>query len=81
MAGKYRPVSCREFKAVLRELGFSPRPQTGTSHEQWTHGTGSNYRRVTVDCPKAPFTRNLLSMMLHQAGTGKNEFYTLLDSL
>ena len=50
-----RPVTCKEFKAVLRSLGFEPRPQTATSHEQWVRHEPV-FRKVTVDCPKAPFT-------------------------
>ncbi|WP_211371746.1 type II toxin-antitoxin system HicA family toxin [Lysobacter maris] len=69
------------MKAVLKKLGFQPRPQKATSHEQWVRGEGSDFRRVTVDCPKAPFTDGLLSMMLHQAGLTKKEFYKVLDSI
>jgi len=77
-----RPVTDREFKAVLRALGFSPRPQqSGSSHEQWTTGQGREYRRVTVDAHHAPYHRQLLKMMLKQAGLSKAEFFSLLDKL
>jgi len=77
-----RPVTDREFKAVLRALGFSPRPQqSGSSHEQWTKNSGGEYRRVTVDSHHAPYHRQLLKMMLTQAGLSKAEFFRLLDRL
>lgn len=69
------------MKAVLAKLGFQARPQKATSHEQWVKGEGEDFRRVTVDCPKAPFTDGLLSIMLHQMGISKKEFFRLLDGL
>lgn len=69
------------MKAVLKSLGFAPREQKATSHEQWVRGVGGDFRRVTVDCPKAPFTRDLLSMMLHQAGLTRREFHDALAAL
>lgn len=69
------------MKSVLGALGFTPRPQKATSHEQWVKGSGPDYKRVTVDCPKAPFTDGLLAMMLHQAGISKKDFYKVLESL
>jgi len=74
-----RPVTDREFKAVLRKLGFTPLPRKGTSHEQWTKGSGKDYRRVTVDAHHAPYHRQLLNMMLKQAGISKADFFQLLD--
>jgi len=74
-----RPITDKEFKSVLRKLGFVPLPKKGTSHEQWTYGSGKDYRRVTVDAHHAPYHRQLLNMMLKQAGLSKDEFFRLLD--
>ena len=32
---KHRPLTCKEVETILKNLGFAPRPQKGTSHEQW----------------------------------------------
>lgn len=72
-----RPVTDREFKAVLKKLGFEPRARKSTSHEQWVKGT----RRVTVDAHHAPYHRMLLKLMLRQAGLSKRQFFRLLDEL
>lgn len=72
-----RPVTDREFKRVLRHLGFEPKPRTGTSHEKWTR----DGRIVIVDSHHAPYARRLLAAMLHQAGISKNDFFKLLDEL
>lgn len=74
-----RPVTDKEFKSVLKKIGFEPRAQKGTSHEQWVRDDASGFRRVTVDPHHQPYHRKLLKMMLHQAGISKAEFFDLLD--
>jgi len=74
MSGQYPPLSCAEVKAILKKMGFSPRTQKGTSHEQWVKE--HPFRRVTVDCPKAPFDGDLIKYMCLQAGVSKKEFYS-----
>ena len=74
MSGQFPPLDCREFKRILTKLGFVPRPtKSGTSHEQWVKD--KPYRKVTVDCPKAPFTGRLLDNMIRQTGLTKKEFF------
>lgn len=77
MSGAYPPLTCKQVKAALKLLGFSPRPQRGTSHEQWVkYGSdGKLVGKVTVDCPKQPFTQTLVSSMAKQAGVSKKAFY------
>lgn len=72
-----RPVSDREFKKVLRYLGYSPLPRTGTSHEKWV----KDGRLVVVDSHHQPYHRKLLKLMLAQAGISKRDFFALLDRL
>lgn len=72
-----RPVEDREFKKVLKHLGFVAQPRTGTSHEKWV----KDGRVVIVDEPKSPYHRNLLKLMLHQVGISKKDFFALLDNL
>jgi hypothetical protein len=56
-------------------MGFKPRPQKGTPHEQWVGEVGGKFRKVTVDCPKAPFSPDLISSMAKQAGVTKKIIY------
>ena len=76
-----RPLTCKEVKHILKILGFNPRPQKGTSHEQWVKydGEGRLLGKVTVDCPKAPFSQDLISFMAKQAGVNKYDFYDALN--
>jgi predicted RNA binding protein YcfA (HicA-like mRNA interferase family) len=75
---RHRPLTCKEVKTILK-IGFEPRPQTGTSHEQSVKDDGGKRYKVTVDCPKAPFTQDLIRYMAHQAGVSKRAFYAALD--
>lgn len=75
MSGHHPPLTCAQFKAILAQMGFKPRPQKGTSHEQWVGFYGGKFRKVTVDCPKAPFSPDLISSMAKQAGVTKKAIY------
>jgi predicted RNA binding protein YcfA (HicA-like mRNA interferase family) len=55
-------------------MGFEFRAQKG-SHEQWVGHVGGKFRKVTVDCPKAPFSPDLISSMAKQAGVTKKIIY------
>lgn len=78
MSGAHPPLTCRQIKAILTALGFEPRPQNGTSHEQWVKTQDGRRYKVTVDCPKAPFSQNLIESMARQAGVHKKVFYATL---
>lgn len=75
MSGRFPPLTCAEVKRILKILGFTPRPSTGGSHEHWIKDTPHGRRKVTVDCPKAPFSPFLIEAMSRQAGVSKAEFY------
>lgn len=75
MSGQHPPLTCAQFKTILTKMGFKPRPQKGTSHEQWVGEVGGKFRKVTVDCPKAPFSQELISSMAKQAGVTKKIIY------
>lgn len=77
MSGAFPPLTCKEVKAALKHLGFAPRPQKGTSHEQWVKYSpdGRLLGKVTVDCPKQPFSQILIASMAKPAGVSKKEFY------
>ncbi len=79
MSGQQPPLACAQVKAVLVYLGFSFHCQKGTSHEQWKKS--GHPGKVTVDCPKAPFSHELIGYMAKQAGVSKKEFYKIHFSL
>ena len=77
MSTHHPPLTCAEFKAILSKLGFKARAmRSGTSHEDWVKDDGRFYK-VTVDCPKAPFTQDLISSMAKQAGVTKQQIYDI----
>lgn len=80
MSGVYPPLSCKDVKRILKNLGFQPRPSKGTSHEQWVKydAEGKLLGKVTVDCPKQPFDAYLIKSMATQAGVNKKAFYAAL---
>lgn len=80
MSGHYPPITCKELKAILKHLGFSLESTSG-SHEQWTKVAGGRKHKVTVDCPKSPFTQTLIKSMAGQAGVTKQDFYRILKKL
>jgi len=78
VSGHYPPLTCADVKRILRALGFTARPGHGTSHEQWVKDTSEGRLKVTVDCPKAPFSQFLIDSMSRQAGVTKAKFYAAL---
>jgi len=76
---RHQPLTCKEVKAILTNLGFKPRPKKGTSHEQWVKDCDGKRLKVTVDCPNAPFSQDLIASMARQAGVKKKVFYAALD--
>jgi hypothetical protein len=81
MSGQHPPITCADFKEILKVLGFSKRDrkkQSSGSHEDWVGTDGSGkFRKVTVDCPKAPFSQDLISSMARQAGVTKSKIYEI----
>jgi len=62
----------------LRRLGFESDRTVG-SHEHWKAVIDGQPRLVTVDCPKQPFTKDLLKWMVDQSGFSKDEWYEALE--
>ncbi len=77
MSRVYKPLTCKDVKKILKNLGFLYRNQVG-SHENWVRYTPPPFCKVTVDCPKAPFSQMLTSAMARQAGVSRAEFYRSL---
>ncbi|WP_372523724.1 type II toxin-antitoxin system HicA family toxin [Sulfuricaulis sp.] len=82
MSSEHPPLTCPQVEQILKNLGFKERPKkAGTSHQDWvTEKFRGQFRKVTVDCPKAPFSQDLIKWMARQAGVTKKEFYAALDS-
>lgn len=80
MSGEQPPITCKELKAILIYLGFVFDTQRG-SHEHWVLIKDNRKYKVTVDCPKAPFSQILIKSMAAQAGKTKKDFYKILKSL
>jgi len=67
--GKLPSVKCKDVKSCLVRLGFERRKQkSGTSHKQYVKIIKGELHKVTVDCPKAPFSEILLKSMAQQGG-------------
>lgn len=78
---KHYALTCDQVKQILAKLGFEKRkPKGGGSHEYWVRNkNGDKFRKVTVDCPKAPFSQDLIGWMARDAGLSKKEFYAVID--
>jgi predicted RNA binding protein YcfA (HicA-like mRNA interferase family) len=78
MSGQHPPLTCSQFEAVLRKLGFTQRAaKSGTSHRDWVGTVGGRFRKVTIDPPKAPFSHDLIHSMAHQAGVTAKRIYDI----
>jgi predicted RNA binding protein YcfA (HicA-like mRNA interferase family) len=78
MSSQHPPLTCDQFKAILAKLGFQPRPRkSGSSHEDWVATYNGRFYKVTVDCPKAPFSHDLIRSMAHQAGVTRKIIYDI----
>lgn len=76
------PLDRTQVEAILKELGFSPKRQKGTSHAQWEGYTKGQRRIVTVDhfrSQKEKYGHKLLQKMIEQSGLTKKEFYSYLN--
>lgn len=78
MSLHFPPLTCAQVKTILKNLCFSPLPRKSTSHEQWVKEFDGQIYKVTVDCPKSPFSQILIGSMAHQAGVSKKTFYNAL---
>ena len=72
-----RPLKAAEIRKILRELGFTARPQKGTGHEHWVR-EGDPFRKVTLSAHSEPFDVFIVGSMARQAGVSVREFYAAL---
>ena len=72
----YPAITCKEVKSILKAYGFTQKSSNNGSHESWVR-TDKNgvLHKVTVDCPKAPFSVDLIKSMIKQSGLSRVEFY------
>jgi hypothetical protein len=81
MSAQQPPLTVSDVEAVLKKIEFQPRPRkSGSSHQDWVPRAGTyrgKFRKVQVDPPKAPSSKDLIRSMAHQAGLTMKEFYRL----
>ncbi len=80
MGGNNSSLTYKDVKNILAHEEFKKRTQKG-SHEQWVKDTKDRRFKVTVDCPKAPFTWDLIKSMASQAGMNKRQFLKIHKTL
>lgn len=78
MPKAYPKLTCAEVKKILKNLGFEERAQKG-SHQHFVKDIEGRRYKVTVDCPKAPFSDFLIKSMIRQSGCPKEIFLAALD--
>ena len=45
---KFAPPTCKQVKTALKNMGFEPQKQDGTSHEHWKKIVNGKLYKVTV---------------------------------
>ena len=72
-----RPLTAREVRKILKNLGFAHRNTEG-GHEQWVRPDPPPFRKVTLDAHLQPFADTLVRYMAAQAGVSVRAFYEAL---
>lgn len=72
-----KPLTAREVRCILKNLGFVHRNTEG-GHEQWVRHEPKPFRKVTLDAHLEPFVDMLVRYMARQAGVTVREFYAAL---
>ena len=73
-----RPLTAREVRRILKNLGFEHRNTEG-GHEQWVRHHPAPFRKVTLGAHVEPFADTLVRYMALQAGVTAREFYSALE--
>ena len=73
-----RPLTAREVRRILRNLGFVHRDTVG-GHEQWVRDAPPPFCKVTLSPHIEPFVNTLVRYMAAQAGVSVRAFYDALD--
>ena len=79
MSRRWPALTCSDVKRALKVLGFEPEKGRGGSHQQWKRFADGRIFKITVDCPKAPFSMDLIDSMCCQAGVSRKELYRCAD--
>ena len=72
-----RPLRAAEVRKILKELGFTLRPQKSTWHEHWVR-EGNPFRKVTLSAHNEPFDDFIVGSMARQGGVSVRAFYDAL---
>lgn len=73
-----RPLTAREVRVILKNLGFEHRSTQG-GHEQWVRADPLPFRKVTLSAHLQPFVDTLVRYMATQAGVSVRQFYDALE--
>lgn len=73
-----RPLTAREVRIILRNLGFSHRNTVG-GHEQWVRDAPPPFRKVTLSEHNQPFADTIVRYMATQAGVSVRDFYSAIE--
>lgn len=77
LGGRWRrPLTAREVRKILGNLGFHHRSTEG-GHEQWINT--DPFRKVTLSAHNQPFKDRLVDFMAAQAKVSVREFYAALE--
>lgn len=71
------PLSAREVRRILKNLGFVHRSTAG-GHEQWVRESPAPFRKVTLSAHNQPFVDTIVAYMAAQAGVSVRDFYAAL---
>lgn len=77
---EFKPLDCRLVEKALKNLGFTEKKKTGTSHRQFTKLNSGKLYHVTLDCHKGEVSALNIRSMIKQAGVTYDEFYNAIKS-
>lgn len=72
-----RPLTAREVRRILKNLGFVHRSTEG-GHEQWVRLSPAPMRKVTLSAHTQPFVDTIIRYMAQQAGVSVRAFFGAL---
>ncbi|MBW2198094.1 MAG: type II toxin-antitoxin system HicA family toxin [Deltaproteobacteria bacterium] len=81
MGGQYPLLDRKQVETILKNIGFTEKRHSGSSHAQWEGHVNGQRRIVTVDhlkSKKEKYGHRLLGKMIEQSGLTKKEFYSNL---
>ncbi len=75
MFNNYKPLPCRKAERALKNLGFTEKKKTGSSHRQFEKIVNGHKFKVTLDCHKGEVSAKNVKSMAAQAGVTVKKFH------